>query len=59
MSNAYVGEVRMWSCSRIPVDWMECKCQALPRQQYEALHAVIGTRPERSGRLNMSLPGSP
>ena len=56
MSNAYVGEVRMWSCSRIPVDWMECKGQALPRQQYEALHAVIGTTYGDPGNDMFNLP---
>ncbi len=56
MSNAYVGEVRMWSSRRIPVDWLECDGRALPRQQYQDLHAVIGTTYGDPGNDMFNLP---
>lgn len=56
MSNAFVGEVRMWSSKRIPEYWLECDGRALPRQQYQNLHAVIGTTYGDPGNDCFNLP---
>jgi len=42
MSEAFVGEIRLFPYTFAPQDWLECNGQILAVQQYQALFAVLG-----------------
>lgn len=43
MSEAFIGEVRIFGGNFAPVNWHLCDGSLLPISQYEALFALIGT----------------
>ena len=43
MSEAFIGEIRLFGFNRTPIGWMPCAGQLLPIDQYTALFSVIGT----------------
>ncbi len=70
MSNAYIGEIRMWSGPRIPRGWMACEGQPLSIDEHSVLHGLIGTTyggdnsgvfnlPDLRGRIPVSLGQAP
>lgn len=42
MSEAYIGEIRLFPYNYVPQGWLPCQGQQLPAQQYQALYALIG-----------------
>ncbi len=40
----FLGEIRVFSCSRTPKGWLPCEGQTLQVQQYNALYALIGQK---------------
>lgn len=44
MSEAYMGEIRMFAGNFAPVDWAFCDGQLLSINQYQALYALIGSQ---------------
>ena len=42
MSDAFIGEIRVFPYTFAPEGWLECHGQTLPVQQYQALAAVLG-----------------
>jgi microcystin-dependent protein len=43
MSTPYVGEIRLFGFSRVPVGWAACNGQLLPINQYQVLFTLLGT----------------
>lgn len=43
MSDAYIGEIRMFAGTFAPLGWMLCEGQSLPISENEALYNLIGT----------------
>jgi microcystin-dependent protein len=41
--DAYLGEIRMWTCPRIPVGWQVCDGSTLSISENEALFSLLGT----------------
>lgn len=56
MSDAYVGEIRMFGGNYAPVNWAFCNGQLLQITQYPALFACIGTRFGGNGTTTFALP---
>lgn len=56
MSEAYIGEIRIFSYGRVPKDWMQCKGQILNIQQNMALFAILGNRFGGDGITTFGLP---
>ncbi|WP_448192479.1 phage tail protein [Azospirillum sp. sgz301742] len=42
VSDAYVGEIRIWSFAWAPSGWLLCDGSLLPVKQYQALNALLG-----------------
>ena len=43
MSDAYIGEIRLWSSNRIPINWALCDGSLRSIEQDSALYNLIGT----------------
>jgi microcystin-dependent protein len=56
MSEAFIGEIRMFGGNYAPVDWALCNGQFIPLQQNQALYAVIGTSFGGDGVSTFALP---
>ena len=56
MSDAYIGEIRLFGFNRVPLNWMACAGQLLPIDQFAALFNVIGTTYGGNGQTNFALP---
>jgi len=54
--DCYVGEIRMWTCPRIPDGWHLCDGSILDVATYEVLFALIGTTYGGNGISNFGLP---
>lgn len=52
----FIGEIRMFTGTYAPQDWLFCWGQTLPITQYQALFAIIGTQFGGDGRTNFLLP---
>jgi microcystin-dependent protein len=52
----FIGEIRMFTGTYAPQDWLLCWGQTLPITQYQALFAIIGTQFGGDGRTNFLLP---
>jgi len=52
----FIGEIRMFTGTFAPQDWLYCWGQTLPITQYQALYAVIGNQFGGDGRTNFLLP---
>lgn len=56
MSEPFVGEIRLFSFSRVPVGWLACQGQTLAISQYNALFSLIGTTYGGNGQTTFVLP---
>jgi microcystin-dependent protein len=56
MSEAVLGEIRLFSGSYAPEGWLICNGQLLQIQQYQALYALIGTTYGGNAVNNFGLP---
>lgn len=56
MSEAYVGEIRMFAGNFAPVGWLFCEGQRLPIAEYEVLYNLIGTTYGGDGQQTFQLP---
>lgn len=56
MSDAFLGEIRIFAGNFAPVDWAFCNGQLLPISQYTALFSILGTRFGGNGQTNFALP---
>jgi microcystin-dependent protein len=52
----YLGEIRLFSFSRVPRGWFACDGRLLPIAQYTALFSLLGTTYGGDGRTNFQLP---
>lgn len=56
MSDAFVGEIRIFTGNFAPVGWALCNGQLLPISQNTALFALLGTTYGGDGRSTFALP---
>ena len=56
MSTPYVGEIRLFSFPRIPVDWLACDGKLYAISQYEMLFTLIGTTYGGDGVTSFAVP---
>ncbi|MDR3514482.1 MAG: tail fiber protein [Azospirillaceae bacterium] len=56
MVEAYLGEIRIWPCPRIPEGWAVCDGSMLPVADNQPLFDLIGTSYGGDGRNNFALP---
>lgn len=56
MTDYYIGEIRLWPISRIPVDFHVCDGSLLQISQYQPLYALIGTTYGGDGHSTFALP---
>ena len=56
MSDAYIGEIRMFAGNFAPVGWAQCNGQLLSIAQNTALFSVLGTTYGGDGKTNFALP---
>ncbi|MFM2042074.1 MAG: hypothetical protein RLY86_650 [Pseudomonadota bacterium] len=56
MTDYYIGEIRLWPISRIPVDFHACDGSLLPINEYQPLYALIGTTYGGDGHSTFALP---
>ncbi|WP_338554405.1 tail fiber protein [Paenibacillus sp. KS-LC4] len=56
MSEAYLGEIRMFAGSYAPVGWAKCEGQILSISENEALYVLLGTTYGGNGQTTFGLP---
>lgn len=56
MSDPYVGEIRLFSFSRVPSGWMACSGQLVSIASNQALYTIIGTTYGGDGVQTFMLP---
>ena len=56
MVDSYLGEIKLFTYSRVPRGWLPCEGQLLTIQQYQALFALLGIQFGGDGRNNFNLP---
>lgn len=56
MSDAFVGEIRMFGGSYAPQDWAFCDGSTLPISSYSTLYSVLGTTYGGDGQNTFKLP---
>ena len=56
MADYYVGEIRMWTGSFTPVDWLPCDGSLQSISQYQALFSLLGTVWGGDGKTTFGLP---
>lgn len=56
MSDAYVGEIRMFAGNFAPVGWANCEGQLLSVSQNDALFSLLGTQYGGDGETTFGLP---
>jgi microcystin-dependent protein len=56
MSEAYIGEIRIFGFNFAPANWAFCDGQLLSISQYSALFSIIGTFYGGNGTTNFALP---
>ncbi len=56
MSDPFIGEIRIFSCTYAPYGFLDCNGQTLPIVAYQPLFAVIGTMYGGDGTTNFLLP---
>jgi microcystin-dependent protein len=56
MSQAFIGEIRMFGGNFNPVGWVFCNGQLLPISQYDAVFALIGTTYGGDGVTTFAVP---
>lgn len=56
MSEAYIGEIRMFGYNFAPRGWLDCNGSLLAIAQYDVLFALIGTTYGGDGQTTFALP---
>lgn len=56
MSTPYVGEIRLFGFSRVPVGWLPCNNSLQPISEYETLFILIGTTYGGDGQTTFATP---
>lgn len=56
MSDYYLGEIRLFPYTFVPLNWHACDGTLLPIQQYSALFSLLGTYYGGNGTSNFGLP---
>jgi len=56
MAEPYIGEVRIFANTYVPVGWMRCDGQILNISEQSALYSIIATRYGGNGQTNFGLP---
>jgi microcystin-dependent protein len=56
MSNAYIGEIRLFAFNFAPLGWAVCNGQLLPIAQNTALFSLLGTYYGGDGKTTFALP---
>lgn len=56
MSEAYIGEIRIFAGNYPPKDWAFCNGQLLPIAQNTALFSILGVQYGGDGKTNFALP---
>ena len=56
MSEAYIGEIRMFAGNYAPENWALCDGRTLPISQNEALYSLLGTTYGGNGSTTFGLP---
>ncbi|KUR78181.1 phage tail protein [Novosphingobium sp. FSW06-99] len=56
MTEPYIGEIRLWPCTRIPTGYHLCDGSLLAISNYQALFALIGTTYGGDGTTNFAVP---
>jgi microcystin-dependent protein len=56
MSDAYIGEIRLFAGNYAPVNWLSCDGTLLAISTYQALFSLIGTTYGGDGRTTFQLP---
>lgn len=56
MSEAYIGEIRVFGFDRVPKNWAQCNGQILPIAQNQALFSILGTTYGGNGQTTFALP---
>ena len=56
MSEPFIGEIRIFSCTFAPLDWAFCNGQVLNISQNNALYSVLGATFGGDGRTTFGLP---
>ncbi|HEY4167068.1 MAG TPA: tail fiber protein [Reyranella sp.] len=56
MSNPYLGQIEVFGFGFAPKNWVQCRGQILPIQQYQALFALLGTTYGGNGVTTFALP---
>lgn len=56
MSDAFIGDVRLFGFTFAPKDWMACSGQILPINHYQALFSILGTTYGGDGITTFALP---
>jgi microcystin-dependent protein len=56
MSAPYVGEIRLFGFSRVPIGWLPCNNSLQPISEYETLFTLIGTTYGGDGQTTFAMP---
>jgi microcystin-dependent protein len=56
MAEGFIGEIRLWAPSRIPLYWLACQGQKVDIATYQSLYSVIGTQFGGDGTTTFGLP---
>ena len=56
MSEAYVGEIRMFAGDFAPINWAPCDGRTLQINEYEVLYTLLGTTYGGDGKTTFNLP---
>lgn len=56
MSSPFLGQIEVFGFGFAPKNWVQCRGQLLPIQQYQALFALLGTTFGGNGVNNFALP---
>ncbi|MEG0185274.1 MAG: tail fiber protein [Stenotrophomonas sp.] len=56
MSDAYVGEIRMFGFSRVPTGWLACDGTLQSIAEYEVLYTLLGTTYGGDGQSTFGVP---
>lgn len=54
--DSFIGEIKLWTPAKIPVDWAACDGSELPINTYQALYSLIGTTYGGNGVTTFGLP---
>ncbi len=56
MSYPFVGEIRMFAGTRLPIGWLRCDGSILPISEYDTLFTLLGTTYGGDGKNTFSVP---